>query len=67
MKTGEQLTEAVRGRRDSSSLILRSRREPHAAHAKDYSFPASPHFSPFISPARLDSPRGAEALGCVES
>lgn len=59
MKSGEQLTEAVRGRRDSSSLILCSHREPHAAHAKDYSFPASPHFSPFISLARLDSPRRA--------
>ncbi len=55
MKSGERLTEAVQGRRDSSSLILYSRREPHAAHAKDYSFPASPHFSPFISLARLDS------------
>ncbi|KAK9970613.1 hypothetical protein ABG768_026541, partial [Culter alburnus] len=57
MKRGEQLSEAIRGRQDSSSLILPSHREPHTAHAKDYSFPASPHFSPFISLARLDSQR----------
>lgn len=66
-KSGVQLSEAIWGRQDLSSLILPSRREPHAAHAKDYSFPASPHFSPFISLAHLDSQRGAEPLGCMES